>query len=495
TITFLKSALALPVMLLALLLTSNITNAQTPIIDGNPSEWPAVISGNPTGSYLIDYQNSALDDIWTGGSSDVSPISSWAWKNGSSNDKNDMKNTGIVLINKKIYFFADRYASNGDSQLGIWIMLGNVLKNATPPGFTGAHTDGDILLRSHFVNGGGKAERAVYIWEGGPNGGPVLKDLAVEYLNFASNSTTVNVPSPWVYSPKQGAPQTYPANSFVEGFIDLEGLAAELGVEIELCYASFLIETGNSQSISSSLEDLVSGSFGSIPDSQLLTGNTFCSSAPNSGVITMAGSEINVSYQLQNSGYVNMGAPKPGTGNAIQWTGLAAGTYYILAYDDITLCENTLGPVTVVEVPNPAALVLTGSSICTSVTGTGSITSGTSVSGVMYQLYNSSNATVQAAKAGTGSALTWANVPAGTGYYAVGTGAAPTNCTSQSNAVNVVEENCGGPLCTYTQGFYGNAGGMACTPDGTLGTLALIQRSIDNMGGTLYIGRGSNAGA
>ena len=347
TITFLKSALAVPVMLLALLLTSNITNAQTPIIDGNPSEWPAVISGNPTGSYLMDYQNSALDDIWTGGSSDVSPISSWAWKNGSANDKNDMKNTGIVLINKTIYFFADRYANNGDSQLGIWIMLGNVLKNATPPGFTGEHTDGDILLRSHFVNGGGVTERAVYIWEGGPNGGPVLKNLAVQYLNFASNSTTVPVPAPWEYTPKKGDPQTYPENSFVEGFIDLEGLAAELGVEIELCYASFLIETGNSQSISSSLEDLVSGSFGSIPDPQLLTGSTFCSSEPNTGIITMAGSEINVSYQLQNSSYVNMGVPKPGTGNAIEWTGLAAGTYYILAYDDITLCENTLGPVTV----------------------------------------------------------------------------------------------------------------------------------------------------
>jgi hypothetical protein len=68
-------------------------------------------------------------------------------------------------------------------------------------------------------------------------------------------------------------------------------------------------------------------------------------------------------------------------------------------------------------------------------------------------------------------------------------------CEATSNIIKVTTEPCGGPLCTYTQGFYGNAGGMACTPDGTLGTLALIQRSIDNMGGTLYIGRGSNAGA
>ncbi|MDO9037505.1 MAG: hypothetical protein Q7U59_04055, partial [Lutibacter sp.] len=68
-------------------------------------------------------------------------------------------------------------------------------------------------------------------------------------------------------------------------------------------------------------------------------------------------------------------------------------------------------------------------------------------------------------------------------------------CEATSNIIKVTTEPCGGPLCTYTQGYYGNSGGMACTPDGTFGTLALIQRSIINMGGTLYIGRGSNAGA
>ena len=89
--------------------------------------------------------------------------------------------------------------------------------------------------------------------------------------------------------------------------------------------------------------------------------------------------------------------------------------------------------------PNPIALVLTGSSICTSVTGTGSITSSTSVSGVSYQLKNSGGTNVGSAQSGTGSGLTWSNVAAGTGYYAVATGSAPTSCTSTSNAVAVVE--------------------------------------------------------
>jgi hypothetical protein len=64
-------------------------------------------------------------------------------------------------------------------------------------------------------------------------------------------------------------------------------------------------------------------------------------------------------------------------------------------------------------VANPAALTLSGSTICTSVTGTGTITSTTSVSGVSYQLYNSSDAPIQSSKAGNGSGLTWNNVAAG----------------------------------------------------------------------------------
>ncbi|MCD0469988.1 T9SS type A sorting domain-containing protein, partial [Flavobacterium sp. JAS] len=76
---------------------------------------------------------------------------------------------------------------------------------------------------------------------------------------------------------------------------------------------------------------------------------------------------------------------------------------------------------------------------CSSSANSGSITSSTSVSGVSYQLYNSSNAVVQAAKTGTGSGLTWSNLSGGTGYYVIATGAAPTNCAATSSPVNVVQ--------------------------------------------------------
>lgn len=86
--------------------------------------------------------------------------------------------------------------------------------------------------------------------------------------------------------------------------------------------------------------------------------------------------------------------------------------------------------------PNPDALVLTGSTICVSPGGNGTITSSTSVTGINYQLYNSSNTAVQSAKPGTGSALTWTNLIAGNSYYVIGTNTT-TTCTSNSNSVNV----------------------------------------------------------
>jgi len=61
-------------------------------------------------------------------------------------------------------------------------------------------------------------------------------------------------------------------------------------------------------------------------------------------------------------------------------------------------------------------------------------------------------------------------------------------CPSMCEAVTEVE-NCGKPYCSYTQGYYGNAGGIACTPAGPRSTTALITGSLANMpGGVLQLG-------
>ena len=98
-------------------------------------------------------------------------------------------------------------------------------------------------------------------------------------------------------------------------------------------------------------------------------------------------------------------------------------------------CSNAQNVIVTVN-PSPTALILTGSTICASPGGNGTITSSTSVSGVSYQLYNGSAVAQGSAHAGTGSGLSWSGLAAGTGYYVIGTNAA-TSCSSKSGTVNV----------------------------------------------------------
>ncbi|QSW90622.1 gliding motility-associated C-terminal domain-containing protein [Flavobacterium endoglycinae] len=167
-----------------------------------------------------------------------------------------------------------------------------------------------------------------------------------------------------------------------------------------------------------------------------LTGSTICVSPGGNGTITSSTSASGVNYQLYNSSNTVVQTAKAGTGSALTWSGLAAGTgYYVIGTNTSTSCSSTSNTVNVATTANPTALGLTGSTICVSPGGDGTITSSTSVSGVNYQLFNASNTAVQASKSGTGAALTWSGLTAANGYYVIATNAA--NCTATSNTVNV----------------------------------------------------------
>ena len=169
-----------------------------------------------------------------------------------------------------------------------------------------------------------------------------------------------------------------------------------------------------------------------------LTGSSICASAPGTGTVTLSNSQLGVSYQLKDASNANVQSAKAGTGASLQWTSLAAGTYHVVATGAApTNCTSTTGNASVTSVDNPTVFDLTGSSICASNPGTGTITLSNSQLGVSYQLKNASNANVQSAKAGTGSSLQWTSLNAGT-YHVVATGAAPTNCTSTTGNASVI---------------------------------------------------------
>jgi hypothetical protein len=66
------------------------------------------------------------------------------------------------------------------------------------------------------------------------------------------------------------------------------------------------------------------------------------------------------------------------------------------------------------------------------------------------------------------------------------------NCPSAPAPTTVVVNNCAITYCTYTQGYYGNPGGKACSPAGVKSTAQLMGVAIGNAGGELVIGSGNN---
>ncbi|CAM3626591.1 gliding motility-associated C-terminal domain-containing protein [Flavobacterium chungbukense] len=210
--------------------------------------------------------------------------------------------------------------------------------------------------------------------------------------------------------------------------------SANIGNLTASTYFRAIVQNGDCAAVFS---DAVLVTVNALPAVLSLTGSTICVLPGGNGTIASSTSASGISYQLYNSSNTAVQSAKSGNGSALTWTSLVAGNgYYVIGRNTTTSCTSTSGTVNVATNPNPDALVLTGSTICVSPGGNGTITSSTSATGINYQLYNSSNTAVQSAKSGNGSALTWTNLAAGTGYYVIGTNTT-TTCSSTSNSVNV----------------------------------------------------------
>src|SRR6266567_1888839 len=89
----------------------------------------------------------------TGGSKDSNDVSKWLWSLTSTPDKDTLTHgygasyVANVDGDKVLVFGAERFAVNGDSNIGIWFFQQNVGISGGPSkgGFSGVHTPGDIL--------------------------------------------------------------------------------------------------------------------------------------------------------------------------------------------------------------------------------------------------------------------------------------------------------------------------------------------------------------
>jgi hypothetical protein len=275
-------------------------------IDGLTGDW----SGKTYNAYSHD-KNNTDDNQFTQGSKDGDAISSWHWSNGQTNNKGDITNGAAILGTEGghdiLYFAGDRAVNNGDAAIGFWFFKSAVSLVGTTAGtFTGTHTNGDLLIVSHFTQGGGQADIFIYVWNNGALTGPTTSSTA------AVNATVQTVPTGFTY-----ASSSYPIGDFFEGKVDLTNL------NLSPCFANFLLETRNSQSITASLQDLTFGSFTTTIDppnvsylEPACTDNTFR--------VQVINPLVGYSYRLtQNDGnIVNVG---PYASGSLIFTGLHIG--------------------------------------------------------------------------------------------------------------------------------------------------------------------------
>ncbi|MFN8322816.1 MAG: gliding motility-associated C-terminal domain-containing protein [Chitinophagales bacterium] len=165
-------------------------------------------------------------------------------------------------------------------------------------------------------------------------------------------------------------------------------------------------------------------SIGQYPSPQVFTvsgSDTICSSGGIlSATINLDGSELGVNYQLVRNGSLPSGPPIPGTGLAMQFTGVTTpGVYTIQASNPITGCKSDMADSAIVVVAPPATSynVVGGGAFCDGAVG---VTVGLSNSdaGVIYQLYQGGVVPAATAITGTGSPISFSavNVP---GFYKV----------------------------------------------------------------------------
>jgi len=233
----------------------------------------------------------------TGGSKDTNDVSQWKNTGGSVPDKDDITNayaaayqvttgSGGTQPHTWVFFGADRFANNGDSNIGFWFFQNTIGPGSGVGGggtsFTGTpcpsgatncgpgdlHRDGDIFIVSAFTQGGAIGTIQVYHWDHNA-GGLVLDDNQnAAQCNPAAPSQTIvcaivntgNTAAPWPYTPKSGTPQVFPQGSFFEGGFDLTQLFIALG-RAQPCFSTFLAETRSAQSTTAQLKDFVLGNF------------------------------------------------------------------------------------------------------------------------------------------------------------------------------------------------------------------------------------------
>ncbi len=249
--------------------------------------------------------NSNSDSIFTGGGSkDISGISSWAWKNGKPQGKDDIEHAfaaaytlpGILNgspgtcgganepgCDTAVYFGMTRFDNSGDSTAGFWFfqdgtigLAGGTFNANKDPicgvgsgcSFSGHHTNNDLLIVSDFSTGGPIATIQVFKWSCSGTGATCDSTgslVAATSLSTAAECNpavgtsgfcaitngTAGLSVPFGFANKSGQ-TTLDHGELLEGGINLNVIFPD-GLP---CFSTFMAETRSSNSPTSTLSDL-----------------------------------------------------------------------------------------------------------------------------------------------------------------------------------------------------------------------------------------------
>ena len=166
-----------------------------------------------------------------------------------------------------LYFGVELSAPNGDANVGMWFLQGEVDCNASVGGnvpFTGGHEDGDVFVVAAFTNGGSKANVTAYEWAGDDDTGAIDPDATVgglcgdnvnnpdDVICAITNSASVD--TPWTSPDKNGG--NLDPTEFFEGAINLTD---SFGLGEDTCFARFLANTRSAQSLGATIFDFAEG--------------------------------------------------------------------------------------------------------------------------------------------------------------------------------------------------------------------------------------------
>ena len=263
---------------------------------GAGDDWANVFNGSDsaTTTYFVTDSTGLR---YTTGSKDTLDFPSNGWDTQSVPDKDDILHAYAAFYpgggDPTITFGLDRFANNGDANVGFWFFQGDVGLN-DDGSFSGNRTVGDLFVVSEFDSGGDVSTIVVFEWDGSgldeiASGADCVAGGAVQDVCALANAAPTA--APWSYTPKAGAAGTFPVASFFEGGLQLD----EIFPDSIPCFSSFMAETRASTSDTAQLKNFVLGNFDTCGDLTIIK-NT----VPNGPQDFNYNSELGNDFQLDD---------------------------------------------------------------------------------------------------------------------------------------------------------------------------------------------------